>query len=766
MASRHSRQSVVERSTHAASSRATSLPSSRSSSPPKPQRLKHSIASSGFFQEPPKLGNQYSDDLAFQRALSFYLPSQLSRSREFQQDLFRLAQFATSKRVAGWIDDAEKNLPTLEGKNIAKEEILEVWGRQRGAGIDKNGKILKTSEGWKKLGEWGGREGVVAIGYEGEFGPYCRVVQFAKYYLYSPSSALQTCPLAMTDGAARLLYRQSQLSPRSHLPTTPSSHKPIHLPGETHGKPQPGAKQVFEEAYKKLISRGGPDDYERWTSGQWMTERPGGSDVSNTETVAVYSPVTSEEIGELGLQDGDNDALGPWVISGYKFFPSAADANMTVLLARTEGSNGLSAFYAPLKRKALAPIESDVEGEEFEKFLGEQETWNGVRIVRLKKKLGTRPLATSEIELDGMRGWMIGEEGQGVKAISTILNITRVHNSVNAVAFMRRGLAIAKAFAQVRKISNRALAHTPLHLRTLSHLETVFRAQLHLTFLAVSLLGFDEHPEYISNPPVVATSTQQYIMTSIQSEPPNYLLPANGPGAVRALFLIVTPLAKALTAKASIAALAECMESLGGVDYLENEEFGGMNVQRLFRDANVLSIWEGTTNVLAVELVKSLLRISDVTSGLRGFNVVGEWVEANLGMGYHLPSGETREILERCKVNAWSSWTHLERRIGSRSREDLVASGRELIAWLGYVVCAVLLIVDARRDGDIIALETCRRWVLEGFGRGGMFAAGGAEDGGQEERRGKEEKWGERAVMDYHMTFGERIEKKLGEPKL
>jgi len=224
----------------------------------------------------------------------------------------------------------------------------------------------------------------------------------------------------MTDGAARLLYEQSRKIPHSRLPGTPLSGQPIHLPS-SYGNSQPGVEEVFKEAYEKLISRGGPDDVERWTSGQWMTERPGGSDVSNTETVAVYSPLTNEELGELGLREGDSGVLGPWVINGYKFFSSATDANMTILLAKTGGAHGLSAFYASLKRPSVHSLVGSDRGghDEHEK---EQE-WNGVRIVRLKKKLGTRPVATGEMELEGMRGWLVGNfkpEISGVKTNSAI----------------------------------------------------------------------------------------------------------------------------------------------------------------------------------------------------------------------------------------------------------------------------------------------------------------------------------------------------------
>lgn len=229
-----------------------------------------------------------------------------------------------------------------------------------------------------------------------------------RYYILSPSSAITTCPFAMTDGAARLLAQ--------HLPKPPSSIQSFFSPDPIDGRREAEIqRKVFTNAHFRLISR---DQSTRWTSGQWMTERPGGSDVSRSETVAVYSPLKHSS----HLDDADE--LGPWVIDGYKFFSSATDADMSILLART--ASGLSAFYAPMRLP---------NGER-----------NGVRIVRLKKKLGTRALPTAELELKGMRAWLIGVEGEGIKEIATVLNITRIHNAVTAVSFMRRGLAIAKVY--------------------------------------------------------------------------------------------------------------------------------------------------------------------------------------------------------------------------------------------------------------------------------------------------------------------------------
>jgi len=215
----------------------------------------------------------------------------------------------------------------------------------------------------------------------------------------------------MTDGAARLLSQHIP-HPATSIQSFFSLNSSLSSRREAEAR-----RQVFHNAHFRLISR---DQTARWTSGQWMTERPGGSDVSRSETVAVYSPLAPPSQNESGTEE-----LGPWVVDGYKFFSSATDADMTILLARTPGGGGkLSAFYAPMR---LA------NGER-----------NGVRIMRLKRKLGTRALPTAELELKGMRAWMIGEEGDGVKQMATVLNITRVHNAVSAISFMRRGLAIAK----------------------------------------------------------------------------------------------------------------------------------------------------------------------------------------------------------------------------------------------------------------------------------------------------------------------------------
>ena len=133
-----------------------------------------------------------------------------------------------------------------------------------------------------------------------------------------------------------------------------------------------------------------------------MTERAGGSDVQGTQTVATWAGPTSET-------DIDSNALGPWSVSGFKWFSSATDCGCVMLLAQT--TRGLSCFFAPTR-----------------KLVNGKEEMNGIRIQRLKNKLGTKALPTAELELKGMRAWLVGEEGRGVPVISTILNVTRYYN--------------------------------------------------------------------------------------------------------------------------------------------------------------------------------------------------------------------------------------------------------------------------------------------------------------------------------------------------
>ena len=479
-----------------------------------------SSSTAGFFQTPPNVLNQYHDDAALQRALKLFLPDDIRSA--IAPDLSSFGEKVLSRQILAWILDAERNAPYVK--------TWDSWGKRRDE--------LVTSEGWRNLQCVGIEEGMVAIPYENRYAEYSRVYHFAKYALWCGSSAWVNCPSLMVDGVATLL--------RKHL----SDSK---LPRDE--------EKVLRSAYERLVSR---DPEIAWTTGQWMTERQGGSDVSMTETLATYSP---DEHLEAEATDGND--LGPWLINGFKWFSSATDANMTVFLART--NKGISTFLAPM-RKTLK--EKDVLGKETE--------LNGVYIQRLKNKLGTRALPTAELELKGMRAWLVGEEGRGTKEIATVLNIARVHNGVTAIGFWGRGLGIIRAFAKVRVVGKKPLWKKTALIRSMARMHVEYRANVLFNFFVAGLLGSAEQED-------IALFAQQVVKSHSRT---GKLPGVKDVAMAKHLLRLLTPALKGHCSKTAIAGLQECMECMGGVGYLENDDMQ-FNIARLYRDANVLPIWEG-----------------------------------------------------------------------------------------------------------------------------------------------------------------------------
>lgn len=282
---------------------------------------------SDFFQTPPRLGNQYDEDRVLKAYLEWKLPS--SMLTQIQPELQRLGQ-----RVIEDIYKLGQEAEAFPPKHIPYDP----WGKR----IDH----IEVSQAWKELDKISAEEKLIAIGYERQHGALSRIHQFAKLYLFHPSSAIYTCPLAMTDGAARALELYADESLKKHVFPHLTSSDPARF----------------------------------WTSGQWMTERTGGSDVSGTSTIA--------------RPDGSHFRL-----NGVKWFTSATTSQIAMTLARIEGapegSKGLSLFYLELR---------DQNGK-----------LNGIRINRLKDKLGTRALPTAELTLENTPALLVGNAGDGVK---------------------------------------------------------------------------------------------------------------------------------------------------------------------------------------------------------------------------------------------------------------------------------------------------------------------------------------------------------------
>ena len=622
--------------------------------PAQPTFSKPSSSTEGFFQSPPIVQHQLEDDQALSRALSLLLPSEVRKS--VQPELHSFADKVLSRPILDLVADAEKHPPYLK--------TWDSWGRRRDD--------LVTSEGWRRLSDIGIQEGMVSMGYENKYGSFSRIYHFAKFHLWAASAAWTTCPNQMTDGVAFLL--------RKHL-SSPD------LNSQT--------RKVLKSAYDRVTSR---DPAYAWVTGQWMTERQGGSDVSQTETLARHAPDSS-----LRVTGTDGMPLGPWLCDGFKWFSSATDCHMTVFLARTP--KGISTIFAPM-RKTLS--EPDPMGYDTE--------LNGIQIQRLKNKLGTRALPTAELVLKDVRGYLIGEEGKGTKEIAQVLNIARLHNAANSVSFWGRGLGIVRAFGRCRKVGLKPLYEKAAYMRAVSKIHLDYRGYTMLTLFVATVFGAAEQPLIASyngkqSPTIQATHVIPY------------------PEDAEHLLRLLTPVAKGLSCKAAIAGLAECMESVGGVGYLENEDMQ-FNIARLFRDANVCSIWEGTTDMMAHDV----LRVIYGKTHDQVMHAMERWLDAVLH--YSVAHRELVGLAET--VGNW--WHHWREFVQTRQRGEVELRSREVMQKLGDIVMGALLILDAMVDEDSIAIEVVDAWFEERSHHGYVDAS--------------HRSWKEKVKSDMSIVFG------------
>lgn len=447
-----------------------------------------------FNQTPPRLGNQYDTDHLLRSYLRRHLPADV------------LAQTESSLREMGELAGGE--LYQMQLADRLNEPLLTQWNAW-GERIDR----IEVTPLWQRAERLAAEYGIVAAAYEGAYGPFDRLYQFALAYLFHPSTDVYTCPLAMTDGAARTLLRS-------------------------------GNQVLIDRAVPRLTSR---DPASFWTSGQWMTESTGGSDVGRSETIAC------------------RDTGDTWRLHGRKWFTSATTSPMTLTLARPEGNppggRGLALFYLELRDEAGR--------------------LNGISVNRLKDKLGTRKVPTAELMLEGAPAVPVMGLDNGVRNIIPMLHLTRTWNSVMAAATMRRGVALAWDYAQRREAFGAPLARQPLHVDTLAWLQAETEAAFLLSFYLVALIGRDEHGR----------------LTPEEAD----------------LMRLLTSIAKLTTGRQAVAITSEVLEAHGGAGYVEDT-----GLPLLLRDAQVMPIWEGTTNVLALDALRALAHGDSGLITLRG----------------------------------------------------------------------------------------------------------------------------------------------------
>ncbi|TFK89917.1 acyl-CoA dehydrogenase NM domain-like protein [Polyporus arcularius HHB13444] len=478
--------------------------------------------------------------------------------------------------------------------------------------------VVDTSHGRALFQKFALQEGYNAVAYERRYGQHSRTYQFARTMVMTGDCHTIMCPMGMSDGGARLI--------------------------ELHG-----TNTMKRELLPRVRSR---DPLTACIADQWISESAGGSDISLTQTRAVPTQRVDTDLGD------------PYLLNGIKWLTCAAEGNIAVALARTgdapHGVHGLSLFIVPLR---LAP---HVESAPLR---------NGVKIRSIKDKVGTRDVATAELELHDTRGWLIGPLHEGPQCIPLMLNITRVHSAIHSVGSLQRCLAIARSYAGVRAIhgGKTLLKDVPIHVAGLADIALLYRALTHLTFGVVALLGKSE----------CGTA-------SVQEE---------------SRLKLLLPTVKAYAAEHATGAMEQAMASLGSVGYMEETGIG-----RLIRDAMVEKIWEGTYNMCSLDLLRTATKVPQSVAHFASWGSgILSAVPIQLAQEAHSAIGALSSALR-------SLPTYIQDQ--ARTRNPLLP--RPLLDYFAIISCALYLLehatwscrnCEATREVDV---EAFRRWMERG----------------------------------------------------
>ncbi len=333
--------------------------------------------------------------------------------------------------------------------------------------------------------------------------PLAHTVRAAEFYVWGQVEAGHGCPISMTYAGVPALRAQPQLA---------RIWEPLLCAAQYDPKLRP-----ISQKRSALC-------------GMAMTEKQGGSDVRANRMRAVFAEHT---------ESGD-----AYRLTGHKWFCSAPMSDAFLTLAQTP--EGLTCFLMP----RVLPDGSR----------------NGIRIVRLKDKLGNRSNASSEIELDGAWAMLVGEPGRGVHSIVEMVNLTRLDCINGSAALMRQATAQAIHHAAYRSAFGKTLIEWPLMQNVLADL--ALESEAAMTLLLRIARAVD----------------------AAHADPQEALVKRLG-----------TALGKYYVCKRGPTVVGEALECLGGNGYVEDS-----GMPRLYREAPLNSIWEGCGNINALDVLRVL----------------------------------------------------------------------------------------------------------------------------------------------------------------
>jgi putative acyl-CoA dehydrogenase len=343
-------------------------------------------------------------------------------------------------------------------------------------------------------------------------GAAAHVARAARYYLHAQVENGTQCPLTMTYASWPVLARYAATLPGANDVWLP------RILGSTY---DPRMLPVAQKT-AALIGMG-------------MTERQGGSDV------------------RANVSRAEPDADGAWRITGHKWFFSAPQCDAHLVLAQAGTAPGC--FLVPR--------------------INPDGLRNGIRINRLKDKLGNRSNASAEVEFDRALAWPVGATDRGIATILEMVHYTRLDCVIASAGLIRAALTWSLHHARHRMAFGRRLVEHPLMVNVLADIALESEAALLLAMF-------------------VARSCD-----------------AQAQSGSRGCARIVTPAAKYWVCKRAIAVTAEAMEVLGGSGYIEDGP-----LPRWYREAPVNSIWEGSGNVVCLDVERAMRREPDSVEAL------------------------------------------------------------------------------------------------------------------------------------------------------
>lgn len=320
-------------------------------------------------------------------------------------------------------------------------------------------------------------------------------------------------------------------------------------------------------------------------------------------------------------------------LNGEKWFCSNVNAEVIMALARTgkveDGTRGLSLFL----------VERELpDGSR-----------NPMEILRLKNKLGVRSMATAEVKFKDTIGIRLGEENNGFKLMAEMINISRIYNAVAAVAGSRRAIIEAWQYLNHRIIFDKKATEHAMIRQKFHELQSLYLGDFYLVWRAIQAMDDSEQGKETENQ----------------------------------LKRILVPMAKWRTADHAVYIVRECMELMGGNGYIED-----FVMPKLLRDINVLPIWEGSGNVIVLDI----LRAAKKSNGVQIlFNQIEKTAEKDQNQG--------SVVAERFKK--WlSAWESLQQ---EDDRDVTEATAKPLFKKLIDIYQMVLMINE--RD------EITQKWI-------------------------------------------------------